>query len=55
MKAFLEFIEILKLAYKLYKKVGYERARQKLLKVVEDKDDKETAELVSRVIHDDEL
>ena len=55
MRAFLEFIEILKLAYRLYKKAGYEIARQKLLKVIEDKDDKETAELVSHIIHDNEL
>ena len=55
MKAFLEVLQIVQLAIKLYRKAGYERARQHLLEVVEKKDDKETAELVSRIIHDDEL
>ena len=55
MKAFLEFVEILKLAWKLYKKAGYEASRQKLLEVIEEKDDKKTAALVSHILHDDEL
>lgn len=55
MKAFLEVLQIVQLAIKLYKKAGYERARQQLLEIVEEKDDKKTAELVSRIIHDDEL
>jgi len=50
-----EVLQIVQLAIRLYKKAGYERARQQLLEIVEEKDDKKTAELVSRIIHDDEL
>ena len=55
MKLLLEVLQIVQLAIKLYKKAGYERARQQLLEVIEEKDDKKTADYVSRIIHDDEL
>ena len=55
MKLLLEVLQIVQLAINLYKKAGYERARKQLLEVVEEKDDKKTAELVSRIVHDDEL
>ena len=55
MKTFLEILHVIQLAIKLYKKAGYELSRQKLLEIVEEKDDKKTADYVSRIIHDDEL
>jgi len=55
MKILLEILQVIQLAIKLYKKAGYEKARQQLLEVVEEKDDKKTADYVSRIIHDDEL
>jgi len=55
MKVLLEILQVIQLAIKLYKKAGYEKARQQLLEVIEEKDDKKTAELVSRIVHDDEL
>jgi len=55
MRVLLEVLHVIQLAIKLYKKAGYEKARQQLLEVVEEKDDKKTAELVSRIVHDDEL
>ena len=55
MKLLLEVLQIVQLAIKLYKKAGYEVSRQKLLEIVEEKDDKKTADYVSRIMHDDEL
>jgi ribosomal protein S18 acetylase RimI-like enzyme len=55
MKVLLEILQVIQLAIKLYKKAGYERARQQLLEIVEEKNDKKTADYVSRIIHDDEL
>ena len=55
MSRFLELLKVIQLAIRLYKKAGYERARQHLLEVVENRDDEETADTVSRIIHDDEL
>ena len=55
MAKLIELLQIIQLAIRLYKKAGYERARQHLLEVVENRDDEETADTVSRIIHDDEL
>ena len=51
MRSFFELLQIIKLAVSLYKKAGYSLARQKLLKVMDDEDDKETADFVNDLLN----
>ncbi|WP_201353806.1 hypothetical protein [Hydrogenimonas urashimensis] len=52
MTKLLELIDIIKMAVALYKKAGYEAAKQRLINEIEKRDDKTTIDELHSVIHD---
>ena len=53
MKAFLEFVSIVRLAFALYKRLGYERAKRRLVLVLKHEDDEETEKLIKEILNEE--
>jgi hypothetical protein len=49
-KVLIELLDIVKLAIKLYRQLGYYNAKRKLIEAVETKDDKKTEEVIRDLI-----
>lgn len=49
-KTILQLIDIFKLALSLYKKYEYNTARKKLISILEEKDDKKTADYLDDLL-----
>ena len=47
MTKLLQILDIIKIALALYRRAGYEMARQKLLKEIEEKDDAKTVDAIN--------
>lgn len=46
----LQLLEVIKLAIDLFKKVGHEKAKQEILSIIEEKDDKKTNDYLRRIL-----